>query len=83
MPRYEFECKCGVQEKILSYAEFDEPQICPDCLETMVRKISVPVGHITRRTGNQMALDTLNSKGGATPNKWYKPAVERAAAAGL
>lgn len=60
MPLYEYYCTCGCErDEILPFAEFDRPQVC-ECGKTMHHRMSVS-SFTMKPTGNQMALDTLNS----------------------
>lgn len=83
MPIYEYRCDCGNEEqKLLPMQERNRPQVCK-CGKVMLRKMSVPMPAISTPTGKGMALDTLNSKRGGMPDRWWKPQAERFAAAGL
>jgi len=67
MPLYEYQCGCGKGEDILlSFQEADQPQLCK-CGKVMQRKISLP-SFVMKQTGNQMALDSINSKRGGFPD---------------
>ncbi len=79
MPRYEYYCKCGCErDEILPFAEFDRPQIC-ECGKVMQRKMSA-CSFVMKQTGNDMALNTLNSNVvGGRRKKW----AEQNAAQGL
>lgn len=60
MPIYEYYCECGCErDEILPFADFDKPQVC-GCGMTMEHKMS-HTSFTMKLTGNQMALDTLNS----------------------
>jgi len=64
MPLYEFRCECGDEEEILLPFEHPE-QICK-CGKVMQLKVSHS-NFTMKPTGNQMALDSLNSKGSGFP----------------
>jgi len=82
MPIYEYKCKCGgKKETWLPFGEFNTPQIC-ECGETMWHKISLP-NIAAKPTGRQMALDSLNAKGGGFPDGRYKAGAQQITAAGL
>lgn len=67
MPLYEFKCGCGNEEEILlSIQDADQPQVC-ECGKVMRRKVSLS-SFVMKPTGNQMALDSLNSRGGGFPD---------------
>jgi putative FmdB family regulatory protein len=60
MPIYEYHCECGKEREVkLFFKDANQPQIC-ECGKTMRRKMSAP-NFAIKPTGNQMALDTLNS----------------------
>ena len=60
MPIYKYKCNCGKdREVILPFTEFNKPQACK-CGEVMQRQMSTP-SFVMKPTGEQMALDTLNS----------------------
>jgi len=83
MPVYTFRCEtCGVDEDVILPVGERNHERVHSCGAVMVRQMSLPLPAIFVRTGNDMALDTLNS-GHAVPNRWYKPEAERLAAAGL
>ncbi len=67
MPLYEYQCGCGNEKEIkLSFSEFDQPQVC-ECGNIMRHKMSA-YSFTFKATGNQMALDSINSKGGGFPD---------------
>ena len=83
MPIYEYRCECGNEEEVvLSFEEFDLPQVCDACGKSMQRKVSLP-RFAMKTYANQMALDTLNKRGNGQyqgmPNRWWKPEAERKA----
>ncbi len=83
MPLYEFQCECGNGEsKILPISQFDQPRVCRGCGATMQHLMSRS-SFVMKQTGSGMALDTLNSKHNGMPNRYWKPAAEKLAAAGL
>ncbi len=64
MPIYEYQCECGnEEERRLSYEEGGQPQTC-ECGETLKRKMSAS-NFTMKLTGAGMALDSLNTRGGA------------------
>ncbi len=82
MPLYEYQCNCGNgEDRFLPYSQFSEPQTC-GCGEVMEHKMSLS-SFVMKQTGGGMALDTLNTKSGGLPNKWWKADAERHAASGL
>jgi len=82
MPIYEYKCKCGSERGvILSFAESDKPQTCV-CGKTMQRQMSVS-NFTMKQYGGQMALDSLNTKGGGFPEGRYKAEAQRLTASGL
>ena len=82
MPLYEYYCECKNEvELLLTFQGANKPQKC-ECGKTMQRKISV-CSSVIRQTGNQMALDTLNSKRNGMPDRHWKPTAEKYAAMGL
>jgi len=67
MPLYQYECECGEEkDAILSFAEADRPQVCK-CGKVMQRKVSLP-NFTMKPYARDMALDSLNSKGGGFPD---------------
>lgn len=80
MPLYEFKCECGNEKEVLLPSQHPE-QIC-ECGKVMQRRMSVS-SFTFKSTGNQMALDTLNSKHNGMPNKHWKADAEKFVAAGL
>ncbi len=82
MPRYEYKCDCGQGVEVTrSFNDFDLPEVC-ECDRIMERLMS-PFSFAMGRTARGMALDTLNSPQSGMPNKYWKPAAEKLAAAGL
>lgn len=67
MPLYEYQCECGNENDILLSFQDTQPQVC-ECGKAMQRKISLP-SIVMKQTGNQMALDSLNSRSGGYPSK--------------
>ena len=60
MPIYEYHCECNKEKEVrLSFVDADQPQTCK-CGKVMQRKMST-TSFVMKPTGNQMALDTLNS----------------------
>jgi len=59
MPIYEYKCECGNEKDVLLSFQNSKPQVC-ECGRIMQRMISIP-SFVMKQTGNQMALDTLNS----------------------
>ncbi len=67
MPIYEYHCECNKEREVkLSFNDADQPQVC-DCGKVMQRKVSLS-SFTMKSTGNQMALDSINSKGGGFPD---------------
>lgn len=66
MPLYEFCCECGEEKEIL--LPFQHPEQICDCGKVMQHKMSLS-SFTFKQTGNQMALDSLNSKSGGVPSK--------------
>jgi len=67
MPLYEYQCGCGKGEDILlSFQEADQSQVCKSG-KVMQRKISLS-SIVMKQTGSQMALNTLNARGGGFPD---------------
>ena len=67
MPLYEFKCECGEEKEILlSFQDADQPQTC-ECGKVMRKKVSLSSFTFKQYAGN-MALDSLNSKGGGFPD---------------
>ena len=66
MPLYEYQCECGDKRDILLSFQDTQPQVCK-CGVVMQRKISLP-SFVMTQTGNQMALDSLNARGGGFPD---------------
>lgn len=93
MPLYEYHCDCGnTEERLLSFEQFDQPQICK-CGLPLHCKIFAPNFSIsgaillTREgkaaQGRNMALESINSPTGGYPHYKYKADVQQAAVAGL
>lgn len=83
MPIYEYRCVCGSEKEIrLSFKEMSVPQICEVCGTPMQRLMSV-FHSIMKPTGREMALDSLNSKGGGFPEGQTKAGAQQAVARGL
>ena len=61
MPIYEYQCECNNTAEVLLPLGSDEPQFCAVCGNVMQRVMSIP-SFVMKPTGNDMALDTLNSK---------------------
>ena len=83
MPLYEFKCECGEgKEILLSFQDADQPQICK-CGKVMQRQMSHS-NFAMKPHARDMALDSLNSKGGGFPdtNK-HKSWVQRKAFEGV
>lgn len=80
MPIYEYQCGCENEREVLLPLQDTKPQIC-ECGKVMKRRLSLS-SFVMKQTGNQMALDTLNSKQGM-PNRWWKASAEKATARGL
>jgi len=79
MPIYEYHCECEKEREVrLSFKDADQPQVC-ECGKTMRKRMSAP-NFVMKPTGNQMALDTLNS--GVVGGK-RKAWAENTAAQGL
>ena len=77
MPIYEYQCDCGKGGEFILPLNHP-PQVC-ECGRTMQRKMSVS-SFTMKPTGNQMALDTLNSNAiGGRRKGW----AENMAARGL
>ncbi len=67
MPLYEFMCECGNEKDILlSFGEADQSQTC-ECGEVMQRKVSLS-SFTFKPYARNMALDSINSKGGGFPD---------------
>jgi len=82
MPIYEYKCKCGSEREVkLPFAESDKAQTCV-CGEVMQRQMSAP-NFVMKQYGRQMALDSLNAKGGGFPNGRYKAGAQQLTASGL
>ena len=65
MPLYEYQCECGNGRELL--LPFQHPkQIC-ECGKVMKQKISLS-SFTVKPYGGQMALGSLNSKGGGFPD---------------
>ena len=64
MPRYDFRCQaCRITaELLLSIADRDSPQACPECQTFMNRLIGLPHPAIVPATGRDKVLADLNSK---------------------
>lgn len=82
MPIYEYQCGCGVEKELFLSFKDSSIQIC-GCGKHLQRKLSIPAPAIIRNTGKGMALDTLNDKRNSMPDRHWKPAAEKFAAAGL
>jgi len=84
MPIYEYQCECGnKQEVMLPVQDRNQPQTCSVCGKVMERKLSIPQPVIMKQTGRDMAISSLNSRGGGLPNGRFKASTQQAAAAGL
>jgi len=59
MPIYEYRCECGNERETL--CPFGTAQVC-ECGKNMEKQWSVPCSPVMKQTGNEMALDSLNSK---------------------
>jgi len=72
MPIYVYRCpKCSIEEEIiLPINDRDETRL--HCDTVMNRVISIPQPPIMKPTGNDMALDSLNSKGTSHIKSRYK-----------
>lgn len=78
MPIYVYQCdKCLAKEEVLSSIE-DRDKIRNHCNIPMRRLVSIPLV-LEKKTGNQMALDALNSK----QTSHIKPEIKALAAQGL
>ncbi len=80
MPIYEYCCpKCSYpREIVLPMDERDNSQFCL-CGEVMMRTMSLPRPPIMKQNGNDMALNSLNSK----ETRHMKPLQKQWAAEGL
>ena len=80
MPIYNYRCHtCHVDEDLLlKVSEMDLPQT-HSCGSVMERVMSIPFRPIMRQTGNDMALNSLNSR----DTRHMKPEAKQKAAAGL
>jgi putative FmdB family regulatory protein len=83
MPIYSFYCNsCNKQEDIiLPISERDKTHICSCGCETK-RIMTFPYPPIMKKTGKDMALNSLNNDD-TVPDRWYKPQAENLVAAGL
>lgn len=80
MPLYEYHCECGNEREVLLSFQDTRPQIC-ECSEVMQRKMST-YSFVMKQNGNQMALNTLNSKENGIGGR-HKDWAEKLAAQGL
>ncbi len=81
MPLYEYQCGCGEEKDILLSFQHLE-QVCK-CGKVMQRKVSLSSFTMKPYAG-QMALDSLNSKGGGFPEvNEHKSWVQQKTFAGL
>ena len=68
MPLYEYQCECGKEKDILlSFGGADQPQVC-ECGKVMQRQMSHS-NFTMKPCARDMALDTLNGRGGGFPDK--------------
>ena len=74
MPLYEYRCVCGNEREAM--CPFGTPQTC-ECGKDMERIWSVPRPAVMKQTGNDMALDSLNSKQTSHVSPEHKKAAER------
>lgn len=81
MPLYEFKCECGEEKEILLPLQHSE-QTCK-CGKVMQRKVSLS-RFTFKPYARNMALDSINSKGGGFPevNK-HKSWVQKTAFEGV
>ena len=81
MPLYEFRCECGEEREIL--LPFQHPEQICKCGKVMQRKMSLS-SFTFKPYAKNMALDSINSKGGGFPdvNK-HKSWVQRKAFEGI
>ncbi len=81
MPLYEFKCECGEEKEVLLPFQYPE-QTC-QCGKTMKQKVSNYSFRFKPQAG-QMALDSLNSKGGGFPDvNEHKSWVQQKAFGGI
>ncbi len=81
MPTYSFYCECGVNEDLVVPMGDRDNQVCT-CGKTLERKFSVPAIAF-RQTGNEMALESLNSKHGGLPKDRFTKEYQQGVVAGL
>ena len=66
MPLYEYQCECGNEKEEL--LPFQHPEQICEFGKVMLRQMSLP-SFIMKPYAKDMALDTINSKGGGFPDK--------------
>ena len=65
MPLYEYQCECGNEKEVL--LPFQHPEQICKCGKVMQRKMSHS-NFTMKPYARNMALDSLNSKGGGFPD---------------
>ena len=81
MPVYSFYCECGVNEDLVVLVKDRDNQVCT-CGEILKRRMPVPAIAF-RQTGNEMALESLNSKHGGLPKDRFTKDYQKGIVAGL
>ena len=86
MPIYTYHCtRCGEDEDVFAKIDERDKPRPHSCGLSMIRLMTIPQPPIMKKTGSDMALNTLNSKGhDSLPNKYGgNSRMEKLVAAGL